>query len=400
MHSAYNVAKRLLSVLVLLAIVVPLSDAQVEEQSLIKTVVVMGTGAIYKGDSARARETAVSASLVLAVDMVTVEILPIESIARHFKAINKIIFSQTGEFIQGYKVLAEFPAEKQYRVMVQAAVSVKALEEKLLEAGIMVAKKAMPKPLFLVAEQYFEDNLLNYWWGKDSAFFEAIAEVSMAETLSSEGFSIIAHDNVMLNDELYTAYDKPDLNNQEAAAFGDLLQAEVVILGKSNALIVPNTMGTNIRSFKGSVAVRAIRTDTGAQIASTIQSAVTANSDEIAGSREVLTMAGALAGKELASQIAAAWQQEDQLLGMVEIVLEGTGNLANFIKFRSMLNDMPGVEEMQIKEIKFNQATIMVAFQGSAKELADALILETFESIGINIYEVSEKSLRIGLVPG
>ena len=400
MHSAYNVAKILLSVLVLFAIVVPLSDAQVEEQSLIKTVVVIGTGAIYRGDSAKAREAAVSSSLILAVDMVTAEILSIESIARNFKAINEIIYSQTGEFIQGYKVLAESTAEKQYRVMVQAAVSIKALEEKLLEAGIMVTKKALPKTLFLVAEQHFEDDLLNYWWGKDSVFFEAIAEVSMAETLSSVGFPIIDHDSVMLYNELYTAYNQPDLNNQEVADFGDILQAEVVIFGKSTAFIVQNTMGTNIKSFKGSVTVRAIRTDTGAQIASTIQSAVAANSDEIAGSREALTIAGALAGKELASQIAAAWQQEDQLLGMVEIVLEGTGNLANFIKFRSMLNDMPGVEEMQIKEIKFNQATIMVAFQGSAKELADALILETFESIGINIYEVSEKSLRIGLVPG
>ncbi len=308
MHSAYNVAKILLSVLVLFAIVVPLSDAQVEEQSLIKTVVVIGTGAIYKGDSASARDAAVSSSLILAVDMVTAEILPIKSMVRNFKAINEIIYSQTGEFIQGYKVLAESPAEKQYRVMVQAAVSIKALEEKLLEAGIMVAKKAMPKTLFLVAEQHFEDNLLNYWWSQDSAFFEAIAEVSMAETLSSEGFSIIYHDHVMLNDELYTVYDKPDLNNQEAAAFGDLLQAEVVIFGKSTAFIVPNTMGTNIKSFKGSVTVRAIRADTGAQIASTIQSAVTANSNEIAGSREALTIAGALAGKELASQIAAACQ--------------------------------------------------------------------------------------------
>ena len=164
MYSAYNVAKILLSALILLAIVVPLSDAQVEEQSLIKTVVVIGTGAIYKGDSASAREAAVSGSLILAVDMVTVEILPIESIARNFKAINEIIYSQTGEFIQGYKVLAESFAEKQYRVMVQAAVSIKALEDKLLEAGIMVAKKALPKTLFLVAEQHFEDNLLNYWW--------------------------------------------------------------------------------------------------------------------------------------------------------------------------------------------------------------------------------------------
>lgn len=399
MHLAYKVAKILLSVLVLFAIVVPLSDAQVEEQSLIKTVVVIGTGAIYKGDSARAREAAVSSSLILAVDMVTVEILPIESMVRNFKAINKIIYSQTGEFIQSYKVLAEFPAKKQYRVMVQAAVSIKVLEEKLLEAGIMVTKKVMPKTLFLVAEQHFEDNLLNYWWGKDSAFFEAISEVSMAETLTSEGFAIIDHDNVMLNDGLYTVYDKPDLNNQEVVAFGDLLQAEVVIFGKSTAFIVPNIMGTNIRSFKGSVTVRAIRTDTGAEIASTTQSAVTANSNEIAGSREALSIAGALAGRELASQIAAAWQQEDQLPVMVEIVLEGTGNLANFIKFRRTLKDMPGVEEMQIKEIKSDQAIIMVSFQGSAKKLANALILKTFESIGINIYEVSENSLRIELVP-
>ncbi len=400
MHLAYKVAKILLSVLVLFAIVVPLSDAQVDEQSLIKTVVVIGTGAIYKGDSARAREAAVSSSLILAVDMVTVEILPIESMARNFEAISKIIYSQTGEFIQGYKVLAEFPAKKQYRVMVQAAVSIKVLEEKLLEAGIMVAKKVMPKTLFLVAEQHFEDNLLNYWWGKDSAFFESISEVSMAETLTSEGFAIIDHDNVMLNDGFYTVYDKPDLNNQEVTAFGDLLQAEVVIFGKSTAFIAPNIMGTNIRSFKGSVTIRAIRTDTGAEIASTTQSAVTANSDEIAGSREALSIAGALAGRELASQIAAAWQQEDQLPVMVEIVLEGTGNLANFIKFRRTLKDMPGVEEMQIKEIKSDQAIIMVSFQGSAKKLADALILKTFESIGINIYEVSENSLRIELIPG
>ncbi len=400
MHLAYKVAKILLSVLVLFAIVVPLSDAQVEEQILIKTVVVIGTGTIYKGDSARAREAAVSSSLILAVDMVTAEILPIESMVRNFKAISKIIYSQTGEFIQGYKVLAEFPAKKQYRVMVQAAVSIKVLEEKLLEAGIMVAKKVMPKTLFLVVEQHFEDNLLNYWWGQDSAFFEAISEVSMAKTLTSEGFAIIDHDNVMLNDGFYTVYDKPDLNNQEVAAFGDLLQAEVVIFGKSTAFIAPNIMGTNIRSFKGSVTIRAIRTDTGAEIASTTQSAVTANSDEIAGSREALSIAGALAGRELASQIAAAWQQEDQLPVMVEIVLEGTGNLANFIKFRRTLKDMPGVEEMQIKEIKSDQAIIMVSFQGSAKKLADALILKTFESIGINIYEVSENSLRIELVPG
>jgi hypothetical protein len=85
---------------------------------------------------------------------------------------------------------------------------------------------------------------------------------------------------------------------------------------------------------------------------------------------------------------------------MVEIMVEGTGNLANFIKFRRVINNMPGVEGVQIKEIKSDQATIIVDYQGSAKEFADDLMLKTIESIGINIYEVSQNRLRIELIPG
>jgi hypothetical protein len=159
-------------------------------------------------------------------------------------------------------------------------------------------------------------------------------------------------------------------------------------------------MGTNIRSFKGIVSARAIRTDTGEEIAATKQTAVKANSDEIAGIREALATAGVQAANELALQIADAWQKDTQEPSMVEILLEGTGNLANFVKFRTMLSHMTGVSEMQIKEMKSDQAIIVVFFQGSAKELADALILKTFETIGINIYEVSENHLKIELVPG
>ena len=304
------------------------------------------------------------------------------------------------EFIQGFKVLTEFPFEKTYRVMVQATVSLNVLEKKLSEAGIMVGQKALPKVLFLVAEQRLEDKFSNYWWRKNPVFFKAVAETVLTETLTAGGFSIINHDDIMLKQGIDPVYDKADLNNQEVVALGNLFQAEVVIVGTSTAKKMPSIMGTNIKSFKGTITARAIRTDTGAQIASTTQSAVTANSDEIGGSREALSSAGALAGKELASQIAAAWQKEDKRPDMLQIILEGTRNLASFVKFRNMLKNMPGVKEMQIKEMKPDEAIIMVSFQGTAKELADALILRPFEAIGINIYEVSEDHLRIQLVPG
>ena len=69
-------------------------------------------------------------------------------------------------------------------------------------------------------------------------------------------------------------------------------------------------MGINIRSFKGIVSVRAVRTDTGEEIAATTQSAVTANADETIGVQKALSSAGSLAGELLAGQIIDAWRQK------------------------------------------------------------------------------------------
>ncbi len=52
---------------------------QAKNQIPTKTVVVMGTGKIHQGNSARAREKAIAGSLVSAVGSVAVELLPLES---------------------------------------------------------------------------------------------------------------------------------------------------------------------------------------------------------------------------------------------------------------------------------------------------------------------------------
>jgi hypothetical protein len=174
----------------------------------------------------------------------------------------------------------------------------------------------------------------------------------------------------------------------------------VVIVGKSVASSGPNIMGKRIRSFKGMVSARAIRTDTGSEIATTMKISVTTNTDEIAGVRDVLSRAGSLAGEDLASQILAAWQKHEKPSNILEIIIKGTGDIANFEKLRRFINNISGVKNLQIKELKPDEATILVDFQGIAKELADALMLNTFESMGIKIYEVSRDRLRIELTPG
>ncbi len=383
-----------------LHVLYPPAVVQAENQIPTKTVVVTGTGKIHQKDSARAREEAIADSLVSAVNRVAVELFPLESLVRNFQAFNEMIYGNTDKFIQYYKVLAEVSSVNNYRVMVEATVSINTLKNFMSSSGVLLEEKPLPKILLLISDQNLSDPLPKYWWGQEKYFSESPSITALVNPIKTKGFPIIDPRIIIQNTRVDPIYDTPDLNDTQAVTLGLSLQAGVVIVGKSVASTGPNIMGKHIRSFKGIVSARAIRTDTGSEIATTMQTSVTTNTDEIAGVRDVLSRAGSLAGEDLASQILAAWQKHEKQSNLLEIIVKGTGDIATFEKLRRLINNISGVKNLQIKELKPDEATIQVDFQGIAKELADALMLNTSEPMGINIHEVSRDRLKIELTPG
>jgi len=392
---------RSLFVVIFFTIIITLSGtAQAEKQVFTNVVKVIGTGRIYKNNTPEAREQAIANSMVYAVEKVISEILPLESMVQNFQILNNVFYENTREYVQDYKVLAEVASGKFFRVIVQATISTERIKERLLNAGIAIGERTLPKILFFITEKSLEDILPKYWWGEDFSFSNAFSERAMNEKFKEEGFSVIDHGHKVQNMAAESGSNKLDLSIQEAVILGTRLQADVVILGKSTVETTPNIMDGNLKAFKGTVIVRAIWTDTGEEFAFITKTAVTVNSDEIAGGNDALASAGSLIGEELASQIAAAWQKKVEEPKMIEIIVKGTSRLANFVMFRRTLNEMPGIEDVQIREMKSDEATIVVDFKGNSKELADALMVKTFDSFGINIYEVSPTSLKIDLIPG
>lgn len=376
------------------------ASLQAEDQVTTKTVVVIGTGKIYKEDFANARKKAIENSLESAVDSVALSLIPLESAHQTFQGLNEALYGQTGKFIQGYKVLAESKIKNVYRVMVEANISIIALKKLMSDTGIMSGGKSMPKILVLISEQNIEDTSPKYWWGKKPVLGEIFSVSALIETMSSKGLLVLNHPSIAQNLSIDDRYDKPDLDNEEAVALGLKLKADIVIVGKTMIEQGQNVMGKNIRSFKGIVSARAIRANTGVEIANTSQSAVTASADETMGAQKALSTAGSLAGETLASRIVDAWQKKDEQTNLIKIVVEGTDNLSNFEKFIQIINKISGMKNLQIKELKANETVISVEFKGNAKALADALILKSYELVDINIYEVSKNHLRIGLTSG
>jgi len=395
----YYAAKKLIIIVFFIAAVIIFHGAgEADAQQAKDTFIVMGTGTVKREDVSAARQEAIKNCLVTAVGLRATGLMNIDSMVQNFETLNEILYTNIDKFIRGYKVLTEDRSESTYRVMVQVTVSSKMVKKKLTAAGIMQGKMVMPKILFFLAEQSLEDDSPKYWWGRGMPFVNSASEKGIVEVMKEKGFKIIKHGPRMQNMAFRVIAGEPNLNDQEAIDFAAKMNADVIITGSSIANSLSNTMGTDMKSFKGLTEVRALFVKTGKQIGSTSRTAVTANVNEIAGGRDALSGAGTLAGEEIARQIVSAWLKKDDETEKFEILLKGAGNLANFVMFRRMLSTIEGVKFVQVKALKSDKATISVDFIGTTKELAAALMLKAFESFGINIYDVSDSQLKIELI--
>jgi hypothetical protein len=366
-----------------------------QENDTIRVVDVVGSGAIQGDDMASARSQAILNALVSAVASVTTELRPLDQQVEKFELFNELFYDQTDRFIQDYKVLTENMSGSNYRAIVQVTVMKAKIKEILMGANLIVEDRVMPKVLFFMAEKKVEDILPIYWWGEDLVFVVPSSEEAMAQILKEKGITIINHATVI--EPVNYLLDVPV---QDAIELGKHMTADMVIIGTATAAKTTNVMDGDVKSFKGTVQVKAYRTETGKEIAFAARTAVSASQEEEIGGREALFNAGLLVGQELVLQLASAWESEASLQSLVEIKIHGTSELANFIKFRKALGKIPGVSAIHIKVMKADESIITVDFDGTAQALADELLLKTFESFGIDIYEVSPGNISVELVTG
>ncbi|MDX9785590.1 MAG: hypothetical protein RBT11_02350 [Desulfobacterales bacterium] len=370
-----------------------------------QTVVeVLGFSNVYSDNVDAARNQAVSNSLITAIDLAAGELMPQPLKIERFTTLNQILYNQPQKYVLGYKVLAGILSGKEYRVLVEATISLDMLQEQLTTAGLLRENKSVPRVLFLISEQNLEDISPNYWWGDDAAVLEQACENQMAESLTALGFQVISHGIGLppMTGETATGAalpSGPTPSDAEASAIGKLFEADMVIVGMAKAENAGNVMGESHQSFKGEFAGRALRIETGEKTGEISKSTVVMDSDGITGSRLALKTVGKMAAEAMGPQVMAAWQPKAVENITLIMIIEGTRNLANFVKFRNLLQELPMVGNVETSSIRPNEATLSVQLKGAPQTLADAIMLKSFDSFGINITSISEDSISLSLVP-
>ncbi len=360
------------------------------------TVEAIGTATVQGKNVPSARKRAIADSLVTSVELVAGKIVPLDARIRNFETLNQVLYSHTDKFVQDYKVLTELKTGNRYRVMVQATVRADKIREEMEQLGVITGLKSIPRILFLIAEQNIDDPSPRYQFALTAEETPLSSENAMAEIMRRKGLIVIDPENLLQGEEM-PAITVP-VDDQTALMLGLKLQADVVVIGSARVIQSANTMGVYTRAFRGVVTARALGTLTGAEAAKTTRAVMSAGFEAEAAGREALTKAGILAGQDLTGQIISRWKREQSASVDLEIVVGGTRNLADFVTFRRTISDIEGVASILIKEIKPDDAIIGIDFDGNALMLAEAMLLEIFDSFGINIYDVSDSRIMLELV--
>jgi hypothetical protein len=364
------------------------------DKRVVKQLNVLGTAIIHEKNLADGRQNAVNDALVAAVGQVVMEMLTGETVVRRFQLINDNILADRDNYIQNYRVLTESVSGTTVRTLVQVDIAVDRVSRDLSRLGLALAGAVYPRVLFMVAERKVTDADFTYWWGNRRLSGRTISEGALAETLRATGFEIVDPPDLASPMSLPVNVPEADM-----MALAGRLGADVLITGYGTAAAAPNTMGGEIKAYEAVLEARAFDVKTGQPIGRTRQKSVVSGQDEIMGGREALTGAGALAGDDLARQVLAVWQHEQDRSAVIEVVVEGTGgHIANFVRLRTAISSLSGVNDLKMKGMSADRADMAVNYQGSARSLADALLLNTFTGFGIDIFEVNPEVIRIRLV--
>ena len=376
----------------------PVSAKSAENGDVFKTVST-GKQAVIQNDIPAAKRSAVDAALKESVEKAILSLLSPKAFASNLGFLYNNLLEDVSNYVVNYKVLAELEKEDSYIVAVSAGIDSRALHSFLTRYEIIGTQKDKPAVVLFISEKTSEDILPKYWWGKNPMPYDSKVAAAVSEYMKSEGFTVLPASFSEPGPEKQDIKFEAIHDTDAAIRLGRELGADIIVMGKAASQPSANRMGSE-QAYEAKVDMEAFSISDGAKIASARVKATSRSKEDREGSMAALAKSGELAGEKIAGRIEEYWN-EDVLKKQqtIEAKIEGSDYLSSFILLRKVLKKMPEIQGIQTRELGSEEAVVDILFKGNAVGLADALLLKTFDSFGIEIYDVKDRSLTIRFVP-
>lgn len=361
------------------------------------TVISLGKQTISGGNISKAKKQAIADALDTAVSQAILAMITPPEISSSLPLLANVLTGSAQDHIITYKVLGEMEKGKQYIVAVESTLNGQTLNSLFSKYRIQDKDKDLPRILIFMSEQVPGEILPRYWWGNNPLPFKSLAQTAFTKVLTDKNYMAMEQPPSEQVRSLGITFNF--IHDADAALnMAAKLNADVMIMAKAMAQEASNVMGTE-KAYKSTVALEAFQVGSGERLTSFTTDAVVKSDFSQTGIEDSLTQSGTQAAQSLLSRLDAAWSGKASGPQTIETRIEGDDYLSSFIMLRKILNTMSGIKDIQTRELSSDNAVVDIIYQGNGRKLADALMVQTFDSFNLNISDVTDRSLTIRFIP-
>lgn len=293
------------------------------------------------------------------------------------------ILSESRGFINTYKVLDEKREDNQYRVTIEADVSVNRLKDKLEAVNLILSRKSRPRLMVLIVQGEKRDE---------------VAESAMIKHFLAQGFKLVETKDV--NREL-GRYNLTVVADDAAAAskLGSRYGAEVLVVGRTEASTSRFTVnGVEMRFNKVDLSARAVKVDT-AEVIATDSEIRSGPGMEDALKSMTVEASGKLARK-LTDQLVNRWSYELTNTTTIKLIASGLRSYRDLVKFKELItNEVKGVKEVNQREYRNGHVEIDLEVRGNVHGVADDIAALRINGKAVRVQGISQNTIKVRVGP-
>ncbi|MCP3874147.1 MAG: hypothetical protein GY699_13435 [Desulfobacteraceae bacterium] len=345
----------------------------------------------------QAKQKAVSDALNVALQNAFAELVSRQVFASNLDFFYDKVLSHTSDYIITYRVLGEIENKGHYLVGVESKVDMKLLEKTMTEARILNANQDKPVLLFFVAEKMPSDLLPKYWWGNNPIPYQSLAEETIIKKMIQERFIITGNSNERPDPSFYDITFSSIYDVAAAKDLGRQMNADMVVFGKASSSEAINRMGEE-KTFNAKINLEVFNLETGERVVISQVQAVAKSDMDFEGNVNAIVKAADLSATDLSEKIDAYWSKNLRKEHVFDVKIEGDNFLPRFLALKQRFKQMPGIENMQPKEMGSKDAVMEIFYKGKPTQFADAVMLKTFDSFGLEIMTVTDSLVTIEFI--
>jgi len=355
----------LLCVLAVLFSLISFRGPAVAEEPEKNGILAIGTARMSQGNVAEARKRALSAALGRGVEEYLLRRLGGQALANQLSVFVEELVPAAREEVANFNIVGEEETGEHYRVLVSVRINEATLERVLEEKGFLREEGPPVKVLFMVSNREPGAEGPVYWWKSPEEDRGLLPmELALHRAFEERGFSLASRTLKVPEGEEEEALRKPDLTPEQAAEWGRVCSAEVVVIGsslQSEGMI--------------SIYLRALDAATAAPLAE--QGAQVRLDDSLSGQDRIqdgIERAVQRVSERLAPVVQEAFQRVEGEVDRFHLTLQGLGSFQQLKRFTQYLKEhIPGVESLSQTRFKGDSVTLAVGYREGVDHFLEVL---------------------------